>query len=138
MCLVFQPNLCLVGWIHAHKQARSCKCIPQEGYKNAANLSERKLERPKPNSNFIQLLPQKITQKVSFIHIFTSKSGPRRIYLHSLLDVGWNFTSNGEEKAEVFCAFFASVLHSQTSCSQDAQASEMEDRGREPNEAKGE
>jgi len=40
-----------------------------------------------------------------------------------------------EEKAEVVNAYFVSVLNSKTSCSQDTQPAELEDRDGEQNEA---
>lgn len=45
-----------------------------------------------------------------------------------MLDVKGNIVTKDEEKAEVLHAFLASVFSNKTSCCQDAQPPELEDR----------
>ena len=50
-----------------------------------------------------------------------------------MLDAGQNIATKDEEKAEVFNAFFASVLNIQTGYSQGSQPTVLEDREGEGN-----
>jgi len=75
----------------------------------------------------------KDTQK----HFYEYISNKRRAKenLQPLLDVGGNIVTKDEKKAEVFNATFTSIFKSKTSCLPDTQPPELEDKGREQNEA---
>lgn len=90
----------------------------QETFKDVARSCGKKIREVKAQLEFNLTSPVKDNKKCFYKYI----NGKRRVKetLHSLLDVGGNRVTKGEEKAEVLKTFFASILNKKTGCPQDS------------------